>query len=74
MPRMKKPAPPKNDPWQATLTIEAYARSSGLKPRQVRRLLGSGRLPFMQVRGQIRIPRGAQVAEPGESQLPGEMG
>jgi len=63
---MKKPAPPKDDSWQATLSVEAFAHRRGLKPREVRRLLGTGRLPFIQVRGQIRVPRAAEIQKSDE--------
>lgn len=63
MPRMKKPAPPRDDPWRSTLPIAAFAHRRGLSPRQVRRLLASGRLPFIEVRGQIRVPRAAAIEE-----------
>lgn len=66
MPRMKIPAPTKESIWRATLSIEAFARRRGLKPREVRRLLGAGRLPFVQVRGQIRVPRAAAIEEAPE--------
>ena len=63
MPRMKKPAPPKEPPWQATLSIDAFAESRGLTPREVRRLLGRGHLPFVQIAGQIRVPKEATLDE-----------
>lgn len=53
---MRKPAPPSDDPWRNTLSIDAYARKHQLTPREVRHLLGTGQVPFVQLRGQIRIP------------------
>lgn len=56
MPPMRKPAPTARSPWQKTLSIDAYARRHQLTPREVRHLLGTGQLPFVELRGQIRIP------------------
>lgn len=53
---MRKPAQASDDPWQNTLSIDGYARKHQLTPREVRHLLSTRQLPFVQVRGQIRVP------------------
>ncbi|QDU56335.1 MerR family transcriptional regulator [Aeoliella mucimassa] len=53
---MRTPPPPRDDSLRGTLTIEAYARRQGLTQREVRQMLGTGKVPFVQVRGQIRVP------------------
>lgn len=57
---MRKPAPQTRE---RTLSIDAYARRCHLTPREVRTLLGTGQLPFVQVRGQIRVPVEAMAAD-----------
>lgn len=61
---MRKPAPPDANPWRHTLSIDAYAREHQLTRREVRQLLGTGRLPFVQVRGQIRVVKEASKPLP----------
>lgn len=56
---MRKPAPPQHEPWQSTMSIDAYARARGMQRREVKQLLATGQLPFIQLAGQIRIPREA---------------
>ena len=53
MPPMKRPASHRRC---TSLPLEAVARRCGLTRRQVRRLLQQGKLPFEQVRGQLRVP------------------
>lgn len=53
---MRTPISARDPTVRGTLTIDAYARRHGLTPREVRRLLGTGQLPFVQLRGRIRIP------------------
>jgi hypothetical protein len=67
---MRKPASPSDDDWPRSLSIDAYARRHQLKPRDVRRLLGTGQLPFVQVRGQIRVAEFA-VESPAATQQRG---
>jgi hypothetical protein len=55
MPPMRIPAPAKDEELRSTVSIDTYARQHQLTPREVRRLLGTGKLPFVQVRGQIRV-------------------
>ncbi len=66
MPRMKIPAPAKPEPWKSTLAIDAFADDRRMTSREVRRLLRCGRLPFVQISGQIRIPRAAVIEEATE--------
>lgn len=54
---MKKP---RNDSYQqltGAVSLATVARRAGLPRREVRRLIQLGKLPFVQVRGQIRVPR-----------------
>ena len=53
---MKRPAVTETDD---TLSVAALAHRWHMKRREVRRLLGAGRLPFIQLRGRIRVPRTA---------------
>lgn len=70
MPRMKKPTPGGPPEFADTLTLTTAARQMHLTTMQVRRLMGSGTLAFVQVRGAFRIPKQAiadyltQTAEP----------
>ncbi|MCA9240867.1 MAG: excisionase family DNA-binding protein [Planctomycetales bacterium] len=41
------------------VTLSTAARKSGVPRREVRRLIQRGKLPFLQVRGQICVPREA---------------
>lgn len=45
-----------------TISLTALARRWHIKQREVRWLLGNGAMPFVQLRGHIRVPRDA-VAE-----------
>jgi hypothetical protein len=69
MPPMRKPAPASDDPWRHTLSIDTYARRHQLTVGEVRQLLGSGQLPFVQIRGQIRVASqrisSQRISEPG---------
>lgn len=53
---MKRPAV--KDP-DDTLSVTALAHRWHCKRREVRRLLGAGVMPFVQIRGRIRVPRDA---------------
>lgn len=59
---MRTPAPLRDPAIHGALTIDAYARRHGMTPREVRRLLGTGQLPFVQIRGQIRIAADAVIS------------
>jgi hypothetical protein len=52
---MRTPTRPRQEDWRATQSIDAFAREHGLTVREVKQLLGSGQLPFMELAGQIRI-------------------
>lgn len=58
---MRKPPPDRQRDWQETMSIDAFGRMHGLSRREVRQMLQDGRLAFMQLAGQIRIPNSAQV-------------
>lgn len=60
---MRTPPPPRDPALRGTLSIDSYARRHGLTRREVRRRLGSGQLPFIQVRGVIRV--GGEKEETG---------
>ena len=53
---MKRPAVADADD---TLSLTALAHRWHCKRREVRRLLGAGVMPFVQIRGRIRVPRSA---------------
>lgn len=40
-------------------SLTTVARRTGLPRREVRRLVQRGKLPFVQVKGQIRVPQSA---------------
>lgn len=52
---MHTPAPARDSALAGTMSIDAYARENQLTPREVRQQLGAGLLPFVQIRGQIRV-------------------
>lgn len=52
---MHTPASQRNSALAGTMSIDAYARRHQLTPREVRQQLGEGLLPFVQIRGQIRV-------------------
>lgn len=54
---MRKPPPARQHPWQETFSIDAFARQHGISRRDVKQLLRSGKLPFLELAGQIRVPR-----------------
>lgn len=63
---MRVPPPPRQDDWRSTQSIESYAREHGLTVREVRQLLGSGQLPFIELAGQIRIVKeGERIRDEG---------
>ena len=45
--------------YSDTLSLGGVAKMLHLPRREVRRLVGKTKLPFMEVRGQIRVPRNA---------------
>jgi excisionase family DNA binding protein len=66
MPPMKRPAAARSHPLGAdlqmgpeTVTIAAAARRWRVTRYRVRQLLSRGELPFIQICGEIRIPRDA---------------
>ena len=50
------------DVFQDSFTLTHLARRWHVHRREVRQLLQTGQLPFVQLRGQLRVPRAA-VAE-----------
>ncbi len=54
---MRTPPPQQQDDWRSTQSIDAFARERGLTRAEVKQLLASGQLPFIELAGQIRIPR-----------------
>lgn len=52
---MHTPVGERNSALAGTMSIDAYARRHQLTPREVRQQLGEGLLPFVQIRGQIRV-------------------
>lgn len=61
MPRMKKPAATPAE-FHETVSLKRLAGAWDMPRRQVRRLVQQGRLPFVEVMGQIRVP--ANQAKP----------
>ena len=53
---MKKPAGSGKQHLGATISLGAAARRLHITRREVRRLLGSGRLNFVQICGRLRVP------------------
>jgi hypothetical protein len=53
---MKRPADPRHSPYHGTWSLGKAARHFAMPKKQLRRLLGSGQLEFVQIEGQIRIP------------------
>jgi len=52
-----KPQPRRRDPDLAgSLSLDQLARRWDCTRKHVRHLLGHGELPFLQIRGQIRVP------------------
>jgi hypothetical protein len=54
---MRTPTRPQQEDWRSTQSIDAFAREHGLTVREVKQLLGSGHVPFIELAGQIRIVR-----------------
>ncbi len=53
---MKRPADPRHSPYHGTWSLGKAARHFAMPKKQLRRLLGTGQLEFVQIEGQIRIP------------------
>ena len=52
-----KPAPKRRDPHLAeTLSLDQLARRWSTSRKEIRRLLGSQELSFVQIRGSFRVP------------------
>lgn len=56
---MKKSAEKTFERLTGAVSLTAAARRAGVPRREVRRLVQRGKLPFVQVRGQIRVPTSA---------------
>ncbi|TWT40810.1 hypothetical protein Pla111_32280 [Botrimarina hoheduenensis] len=54
-PRMGIEGP--SGPFKGSVSLAAAAASWGVPRRAVRRLVASGRVPFVQIAGRIRLPR-----------------
>lgn len=52
---MRVPPPERHAVWQTTQSIESFACERGLSVGEVKQLLGSGQLPFIELAGQIRV-------------------
>ncbi|MEM8865106.1 MAG: excisionase family DNA-binding protein [Planctomycetota bacterium] len=63
MPPMKIPTRHLAPEFASTLSLSTAARRLGISQRELRRRLGRGGLPFVQVRGQIRVPKKALGVE-----------
>ncbi|MGL4514675.1 MAG: helix-turn-helix domain-containing protein [Lacipirellulaceae bacterium] len=50
-----KPHPPGSGPFAGTVSLAEVARRWGASRRDVRRLAATGRLPFVEVAGHIRV-------------------
>ncbi|MEM9185643.1 MAG: hypothetical protein AAGB00_04020 [Planctomycetota bacterium] len=61
MPPMKKPTRHTHEEFAETLSLPLAARELGVSHHELRRRLGRGELPFVQVRGRIRVPKNALV-------------
>lgn len=44
-------------PYSGSVSLSAAAAAWGVPRREVRRLAATGRLPFVQIRGRVRLPR-----------------
>lgn len=56
---MKKPTPQTLPEFAQTMSLDAAADKLGVSRPELRRQLGNGQLPFVQVRGHIRVPKEA---------------
>jgi len=56
---MKKPTQRVPEEFADTISLPAAANMLGISPRELRRRLGAGELPFVQVRGRFRVPKKA---------------
>lgn len=54
---MKRPSPAHFDEMSETLSLESAARRLHVTRKQVRRLLATRELDFVQIRGRFRVPR-----------------
>lgn len=55
MPRMKSPGR-FSHMYDETISLQRLARQWNMPRREVRRLIQKGKLPFVEIAGQIRIP------------------
>ncbi len=56
---MKKTTRHRENPFAGTLSLDEAAHQLGMPTRELRRILGRGEAPFLQVRGRIRVPQHA---------------
>jgi excisionase family DNA binding protein len=56
---MKKPPRESFQQLSGALSLATVARRVGVPRREIRRMIQHGKLPFVQVLGQIRVPRSA---------------
>ena len=56
---MKRPSPSHVDEMSDTLSLETTARRLHVSRKQVRQLLATRELDFVQIRGRFRVPRKA---------------
>lgn len=57
MPPMKRPANPQRSIFTGTVSIHSAARRLEMSPKAFRRMMGTGQIEFVQIRGEIRVPR-----------------
>ena len=56
MPPMKSPSKHIHDHDEENYTLTHLAHRWGVSRREIRRLLQEGKLPFVQILGQLRVP------------------
>ena len=56
---MKKPTQHVADEFADTISLPTAANQLGVSTRELKRRLGGGEMPFVQVRGRIRLPKKA---------------
>lgn len=54
---MKKPITHQGQEFAGTVSLDAAAQLLGVTRAEMRRRLGRGELPFVEVRGRIRVPK-----------------
>jgi hypothetical protein len=64
MPPMHPPHGPPPEWLTDTASLDETARHWRLSRERLKALLGTGRIPFVQVRGEIRVPREELKAGP----------